>query len=198
MLRNILFSSIGFVIFLGFSTPSHALFEAQAHLGYQTSDYNFSSIAGDPVNNSLDLKKLDVLGLDLTVGIPFIPFDIGVRYEKLAGEISPNLFYADVKSVRKSILIKRRLFDFFGYFGVLGSIGVSHDNEYTVKSNEVLLQRERPKTDFSYSISLEGGVNLIGIQVGAEVGYLGLKLKGKFETIDLSGPYGKILVGIGF
>lgn len=183
---------------LGFSWSAQALIELRVHPGVQKATHNFSNAAGVSHSDKLQFEYLPAFGLDVLVDLPLVPFGFGVRHEQLGGSISPTGYEVTLQAQRQSLLINKRLLDFIGYLGVIGSLGINHSNEYVLKVGSSTLRDEKPSTNFSYSIGVEAGANLLGFQMGAEAGYMSYVMKGKSEEVDLSGLYAKLMVGIGF
>ena len=181
-----------------FSWSAQALIELRVHPGVQKATYNFSHAAGVSHDDKLQFEYLPSFGLDVLVDLPLVPFGFGVRHEQLGGSISPTGYEVTLEGQRQSLLINKRFLDFIGYLGVIGSLGINHSNKYVLKVGNLTRRDEKPSTDFSYSIGLEAGANLLGLQVGAEAGYMSYVMKGKQEEVDLSGLYAKLMVGIGF
>jgi hypothetical protein len=174
------------IAFLLMITPlaSQALFEVRAGYGSLTTD--------EDTYQGGNLDKLTGFNLDFIFEPPlFTDLGFGVRYEKLSMDIGSN---AEADLDRISALINYRFIDLIAYFGLIGSIGLS--NDLSVQAGSVTTDYD---AKLNYSIGIEGGMSLGLIQVGAEVG----KFFGEFENnanadLDLSGIYGKVLVGFGF
>ncbi len=164
---------------------SQALFEIRAGYGTMTPDEDTY------LGNELD--KLNGFNLDFIFEPPLISdMGFGVRYEKLSMDIGNN---AEADLERISALINYRFIDLITYFGLIGTVGIS--NDFSVEIAGVTDDNYDEK--LNYSLGIEGGISLGLIQVGAEIG----KFFGEVEDtgnpdIDISGIYGKVLVGFGF
>lgn len=165
---------------------SHALFELRAGYGVNTLDED--SYAGNSLD---DLKGFNV---DFIFEPPLLTdLGFGLRYEMMDYDFN-GLFSGDGEMNRLSAIVNYRFIDFFAYFGVIGTIGISTDLD--VRTAGVTTAWD---DKMNYSLGAEAGVNLGLISIGAEVG----KFFGEFESagnsdLDLSGLYGKVLVGFGF
>ncbi|MBY0384622.1 hypothetical protein K2X05_05635 [bacterium] len=172
-------------VFLLLPFSSQALFEAR--VGYGTTKLDDDTYQGSQFD---DMKGFN---LDLIFEPPLISdMGFGVRYEKMKMDIDSN---TEADFERISALVNYRFIDLFAYFGVLGTIGLS--NDFTTTTGGVTASGYDPK--LNYSIGLEGGVSLGLFSIGAEVGKLFAEVKNPgFPDIDLSGMYGKIILGVGF
>lgn len=172
-------------LFLLLPFSSQALFEAR--VGYGTTKLDEDTYG----TNTFD--DMNGFNLDLIFEPPLISdMGFGIRYEKMTMDINPNI---ESDFERISALFNYRFIDFFTYFGVLGTIGIS--NDFTTTAGGVTDSDYDPK--LNYSIGLEGGVSLGLFSVGAEVGKLFAEVENPgAPDIDLSGMYGKVILGVGF
>ena len=191
---NLFFASLCF--FMSFS--AQALFEARLHGGQQIVSQDFNDFKNITFDKLLNLKISNAAGVDLVFDLPFFPVGIGLRYEQIKSSLENSDFHVELESERQSILINKRFIDFVGYFGLIGTLGFSHNNTYSVKILDVVKRNEKPETDLSYSVGIEGGFKIVALQIGLELGYLDWKMKGNSEDLDFSGYYGKVLLGFGF
>ncbi len=164
---------------------SQALFEVRA--GYGTTQMDEETYLGFAVE---DMKGFN---LDLIIEPPLLTdMGFGVRYEKMAFDIGTG---TEAELERISALVNYRIIDLFAYFGVIATVGIS--NDFTTETAGVTADNYDPK--LNYSAGVEGGISLGIIQVGAEIGkFFGEVENPGFADIDISGLYGKVLVGFGF
>lgn len=175
---------IFFCLLLLAPLSSQALFEIRA--GYGTTTMDEDTYSGVSVD---DMKGYN---LDVIFEPPILTdMGFGLRYEKMKFDIGS----AEAELERISAIINYRFIDFVTYLGVIGTVGLSNDFQTT---NAGVTSDDYDPT-LNYSIGLEGGVSLGLISIGAEVG----KFFGEVESpglsdLDISGLYGKVLVGFGF
>jgi len=169
---------------LALPLSSHALFEVRA--GYGTIDPGDNSYQGN------SLGKMSGFNLDAIVEPPLITdLGFGLRYEKMKMDIGSG---SKGELERVSALINYHIIDLFAYFGVIGTIGIS--NDFTMSGT---LPNSGLDPKMNYTLGVEGGLSLGLIKVGAELGQFFGKVKYSGNPdIDLSGLYGKIIVGFGF
>jgi hypothetical protein len=159
---------------------SHALFEVRA--GYGTTKMDEDTYGG------LSVDDMSGYNLDVILEPPVITdMGFGLRYEKMKFDIGTS----EAELERISALINYRFIDFITYFGLIATVGLS--NDFNIDGDDDF------DTTLNYSAGVEAGVSLGLIQIGAEVG----KFFGEVENpgspdIDISGLYGKVLVGFGF
>lgn len=167
------------------TAQSHALFEARLGYGINT--------LSDKTYQGVDFKQMSGFNLDAIVEPPFITdLGIGLRYEMMSMDHGSS---AKVDMDRLSLLVNYRIIDFFAYFGPIATYAITNTAKYKVGSASTDLDEKA-----TYSVGLEGGVNLGLFSVGAELG----KMFGKFtlpadgSTIDIGSIYIKVLAGVGF
>lgn len=179
-------------LFMG--SPAQALIEFRGHYGLQVSKPDLQA-------NLPAVSSLKGFGADVIVSPPFIPLAVGLRYETLSQEESNSYGLVKIDYNRVALLGGLRLIDTLIFLGPIASMGVTHGGNVKVqipKGNTVY--NEKNDVNLSYSVGVEGGVKLLGLLVGAEVGYLALKIKGSGTTQDakLDGVYTKALIGFAF
>jgi hypothetical protein len=164
---------------------SQALFEIRA--GYGTSKMDEDTYGVATVD---DMKGYN---LDVIFEPPLITdMGFGLRYEKMKFDIGSG---TEAELERIAAIINYRFIDFITYFGLIGTVGLSNDFQTTTSG----VTADNYDPSLNYSVGVEAGVSLGLIQVGAEVG----KFFGDVESagspdLDISGLYGKVLVGFGF
>jgi hypothetical protein len=173
------------ILFLLLPLSSQALFEAR--VGYGTTKMDDDSYGGQ------ELDDMNGFNLDFIFEPPLISdMGFGVRYEKMSMDVGAG---TEADFERISALVNYRFIDLITYFGLIATVGIS--NDFTTKTAGVTTSNYDPK--LNYSFGLEGGISLGLFSIGAEVG----KLKGEIENpgspdIDISGLYGKVILGVGF
>lgn len=147
----------------------------------------------------------------LTADFLFIPTDLvlGVRYENLsAKKTGSNDYYTEAKLTRTSAIIGYRMFNTGIYFGPLLTVGIVSDLKYKIQSAAA---SELKASKTTVGLGFEAGVHLLGLLVGAEVGYLSANMgklqddagdargaNGSNMNADLSGTYARALIGLAF
>ncbi len=167
-------------LFLLAPLSSQALFVIRA--GFGTTQMDEDTYGGFAVD---DMKGYN---LDVIFEPPLLTdMGFGLRYEKMTFDIGTS----EAELERIAAIINYRFIDFFTYFGVISTFGLS--NDFKIGSNEDF------DPSFNYSLGAEAGLNLGLIQIGAEVGkFFGDVGNPGSPDLDISGLYGKILVGFGF
>lgn len=178
------FLSVFAIIF--FTAQSQALIEVRAGYGTQTLDEE--SYAG------ADFGQLKGFNLDAIFEPPLITdLGFGLRYEMLSMEHEG--VNADLDMDRLSLLINYRVIDFVAFLGFIGTYALTNTAEYKAGGATVNFDEKA-----TYTLGVEGGVNLGIFSIGAEIG----KMFGKLEhpsngsEIKLDSMYAKVLFGIGF
>lgn len=192
-MKNFLFFSLIVCSVSFYSHLSSALVELKIHGGISQVDPDLGAAFKD------DISSIPGYGLDAVVNLPMVPLGFGLRYEQMGEDVSsivPNQDF-DVRMKRVSLLINKRLIDTILIVGIVGSIGITHDN--TVKIGSII--NESPSNEPTYSLGVEVGAKLLGFLVSGEIGYLKFKLKDAGalpKAYDFSGTYIKAMVGFGF
>lgn len=158
--------------------------------------------------NGLNTDDIQSYNLDLFLNIPVLPIGVGLRYEQASQDESVSVsgssakFDLDVQNI--SLLIDWRIIDTLFYVGPLVSIGLpSADLDFNNGQSLQNFSKSLDGENLSYSLAAEAGVHIKNFIVGAEAGYQSLELESpntpNFNSaIDLSGFYGKLLVGLSF
>lgn len=167
-------------------SQAQAIVELRAGYGIQT--------PADSEQNGQTLKSMAGFNVDAIVELPMVPFGFGLRYENLGSKISiPTIGDVDATFERTSLLVNYRIIDLLVYAGLIGSLGFQNNLKVETPGSTTELD-----TSLTYSVGAEAGVSLGLIMLGAELGYIGAKLKDNTNEGDLSGVYAKALVGVGF
>jgi hypothetical protein len=186
------------------SQPAHALFEARLTYGLLGSNPDLGAM----FNTGASLPSLTPtygLGADVIVSPPFFPIGFGLRYESMGvtASSSGNDFKANY--TRTALLVNYRLIDTLLFLGPIFSYGLSHSGEIKVVQNGTETSNFSSSNMTSYSAGLEAGVKLVGLRLGAEVGYEDFRWKDAKDShsnaanqdINMSGTYAKVLLGFG-
>jgi hypothetical protein len=161
----------------------------------------------DEVNSAsgggLDSDDFDNYFADLYVNLPALPIGVGLRHEWINQDQSSGGNKWDLEAKNISVLVDWRILDNVVYLGPILSIGYpSADLDFETPGVTFSDRIDSGKP--SYSIGAEVGAHLSAFIVGAEAGYQSLELddfkssSGSEVDVDLSGFYGKVLVGISF
>ncbi len=173
-----------FITALLFLIPlsSHALLEIRAGAGKNMFDED--TYGGQQLDDSMGYN------LDVIFEPPMLTdLGLGVRYEKINFDFGTG----EAEWTRIAGLVNYRIIDFIGYFGVIGTVGISNDFEIDYPAGTASDFDEK----LNFTIGLEGGVNLGIFSIGAEVGKMFAKVENPgFADIDLNSTYAKILFGI--
>lgn len=149
-----------------------------------------------------EITQLTGYGADAIISLPLIPFIFGLRYEMLGLEEDNSNALVEVDIDRLSVLGGLRIIDTLVYLGAIGTVGVNHTGTQLVeqKNPTIELLNEDVDIDFSFTLGVEGGVKLGGLLLGAEMGYVSMKVKNSEndEELDLTGSYLKGHLGFSF
>ena len=186
------------------SNPAAALLEARV-------GYEMLNIAG--INNQDDNlpSTNNLTGLTADGLVILSDYVIGLRYENLSGKKTSGSNEIEAKFNRTSVVLGYRLWDTGLYFGPIATVGVLSTLNYKTRSAAPVEYKNEKMT---LGLGIEGGVHLLGLLVGGEIGYLSanmgnLKYKGtgaeatgamnaQKMPADLSGVYARVLVGLAF
>ncbi|MFN3697618.1 MAG: hypothetical protein ACK4VO_09260 [Pseudobdellovibrio sp.] len=146
------------------------------------------------------------LGADVIVKLPIIPIGFGVRYENLGLDATSGSIEGHAKLTRTAALINYRFIDTIIHFGVIGSYGISHSGNVSVKSGNTNVVDYNDGSFSTYTAGLELEVKpliVLPLIVGAEAGYMSAKWNDAKDSIastkkdvDLSGSYIKFFLGL--
>lgn len=209
--NNFLRSAFGLAALLSFmSIPAHAIVELRLHGG-------INRVAPGDINdlNIDDLKFSQMTGYGADLLLQFTPvIGLGLRYENASEKKS-----ADVANVKKSTLLEAnrlavlmdyRFIDTGLYFGPIGSFGVTNTLKYTYTTGSTVTEYKAGSV-MSYTAGIELGLKISEILLGIEGGYAStvgtdlkdgddniLKNSGNNVKADLTGMYGKVIMGFTF
>lgn len=175
------------------SVKAGSLLEVRAGAGLVGSD---PKDLNDKLKGSgMDFGSFDNYNLDVFLNIPAFPIGLGVRNEWLNDTQSGSGTDLEVNVNNLTVLADLRLLDnALFYVGPIVGIGYPWGE---LKGNAG--SNNLDKQNLSYSLAGEAGVKLGRFILAAEAGYSSLKLKTEngSTSVDLSGFYGKAMVGIG-
>lgn len=145
------------------------------------------------------------LGADLVFFIPLTGVSLGVRHEDFALDFSKGGTKYESSASRTSLLLGWRWVDTLVYFGPVLTYGISHSGGYAKITESASTTSDLTSdSQTSYSAGLELGTKLLGFRVGLEAGYMNYQWKNLTGTVgtntsklDLSGTYGKVIIGFG-
>ncbi|MGZ3744252.1 MAG: hypothetical protein ACXVB1_12505 [Pseudobdellovibrionaceae bacterium] len=186
------------------SLPAHALFDARLTYGLLASKPDMASLF--PGQSSLPtVAPTYGLGADVIVSPPLFPIGFGLRYENMGVSASSGSLEFKANYTRTAILLNYRLIDTLVFLGPIFSYGLSHSGSVKALNGGTEIANFGSSKISSYSVGLEAGVKLIGINVGAEAGYQDFRWKDAQDStntlatqdINMSGSYVKVLLGIG-
>jgi hypothetical protein len=179
-----------------FSIPSFALIEVRINYGLLQTKPNLDQLyTGSTANPSVPVVY--GYGGDAIVTLPvLLDWGLGMRYESFGFKASSGGLEFKNSVTRTSLVANRRFLETLVYLGPIFTVGLAHDMSITITDNSVQQSKVSSNKCFSYSVGVEGGANLIGLMVGAELGYQSMKFTDTPE-VDLSGTYAKLSVGIG-
>jgi len=115
------------------------------------------------------------LGADLIVKLPLIPIGFGVRYENLGLSATSGSVEGAAKLTRTSALINYRFIDTIIHFGLIGSYGLSHSGNMSVKSGGTNVVDYSGDNFTTYSAGLELEVKpliVLPLIIGVEAGFM--------------------------
>ncbi len=181
---------------------AHALFEARASVGALSSQLNLADVYA--ISGAPSTTPAYGFGADVIIMPPLFPIGFGARYETTGLKSSGGGADFNFSTSRTSVLINSRFIDSFIYLGPIFTYGISHTATLNAKVSDVEVANWTGSSLSSYTIGVEGGVNLIGIVIGGELGYEDFRWKGATDTIssqskdiNLSGNYLRIMFGFG-
>ncbi len=199
------------------SITSHGLIEIRAGLNTQTGspkDYN-DYIDEECVGCGTKADKMAGLGFDVVAKIPLIPFGFGIRYDNMKQSVEvPGVAKLTQDFKATSLLLNYRFWDTLAYVGPIFTYGLSNqstlDLEVTANPSQNFSGKAGKAT--AYTAGIEGGLKLGLLRLGAEAGYgsfIAQDIKDSAgaplvattksaEKIDLTGPYFRIQLGVGF
>ena len=195
------------IVFLAttmFANSASALLEAR--VGYELLNIKGINNQDDNLPSTSNLSGLTADGL-----VILSDYVVGLRYEALSGKKSTGTYEVEAKLNRASLVLGYRLWDTGLYFGPIATVGVLSTLNYKTRSASLV---EYKNDKMTLGLGFEGGVHLLGLLVGGEIGYLSANMGNlKFKDgggeatgamnaqkmpADLSGMYARVLVGFAF
>jgi hypothetical protein len=199
------FSKFLFIVFLGiqaWALPSQALIEARGFVGLNTTNPgDLNNLTSPPVA----LAGLLAYGADVIVSPPLLGVGFGLRYEAAGQKVAAGGAEIDLKATRVAAVVNYRLIETGIFLGPIATLGLTHSLSLAATGSGYGSSIDGSNAT-SYSLGVEGGVNLLGLVLGAEVGYQAwtvkeLKSGGSViadKKADLTGIYARAFVGFGF
>lgn len=197
---------ISLFFFLSFLTAAkaHALFDVRLSYGLLASNPDLSEL----YNGGITVPSVAPtygIGVDGVVKLPLIPVGFGLRYENMGLTASNSGLDFKADYSRTSLLVNYHFIDTLLYVGPLLTYGISHSGKIKATENGVDKSNFSPGSVTSYSIGVEAGIKLLAFTVGAEVGYEDFRWNNSRDStgnlpnrdINMSGSYGKIVLGFG-
>lgn len=162
------------------------------------SEFNDYSAPREKVNSLTGLTG------DILLNAAIMPINIGARYEQFTFDKGSGASQSKLDFQRISVVLNNRFIDTGAYVGLVATIGLSNELKDKITNNKA-------SSSLSGSIGLEAGVKFGFLMVGVEGGYLiaplgnlktstgGTVMNGSEPvTVDMSGVYGRGLVGFNF
>jgi hypothetical protein len=192
------------------SVPAQALIELKG--GYSFLNTNPVDINGLNPSTVPKLGTMNSVSIDAMATLPAMAVGLGVRYETISAKDTSTSGSFKADWTRVSIIVDKRLIDTGVYAGPVATIGVSNDFKYATTINGT-------RTDYhsSGNVSASGGFELGArlsiFRFGGEAGYMyaplgqlknqtaggtAMKADGSAAQVNLSGPYFRLLFGLGF
>lgn len=189
---------------LVFSNPSWALFEARIGYGTLVSKPNTGALTNSTAALPATSANAGIVA-DFFVSPPLFDMGIGLRYEKMSSSFGTSLLKFDTKMTETSLFLNYRILNTLIYTGPTFTYGFSNSGSMQSIVGGTTITDFSPGTISNYSFGWELGAKLLAFRVGAEAGYKILKWndskdsKGVLanKSIDLSGAYVLVLVGMG-
>lgn len=185
---------------------AHALIELKVGYGALASTTDLGPLYSTP-GDVPGIVPQHGLVADLIVSPPLLSWGFGLRTESLGLSASSGDLKFDSKMNRTSALVSYRLIDTLLYLGPVATFGLTNKLTMKIIDNGTEISNFSSDKSTSYSIGIEGGVKLVGLLIGGELGYQSLKFKDADDTgtanmptqdIDLSGTYLRVGIGFGF
>lgn len=189
------------------SMAQAGLIEIRGGAGLTAADPDaFEERVNTVAGGGLSSDEFESFNADVFVNLPVLPIGFGLRHEWLNQDQTSSAggttseWDLDIRNV--SLLVDLRLIDTKLYLGPIVSLGYPWA-ELDFRSGGTNVSDNLDADKISYSLGVEAGVNLGRFLVGAEAGYQSLELKKSDSpalqaNVDLSGFYGKVLVGLTF
>lgn len=197
-----LFAAIS--IFFLAPTSAFALLEARVSYGFLASNTDLSSLCPTCTASAPSIVPTYGLGIDaiVTLPMPLVP-GFGLRYENMGLKVGSGGLDFESQFTRTALVLNWRPLDSLIYAGPIFTYGLSHSTELKAIESGTTKANFSSDSVTSYSLGIEGGVKLIGISVGAEVGYMNFKWNdahdktgnAQNQDINMSGPYTKFILG---
>lgn len=196
MKKNLGWFVLSLAVFGGTAVRAESLLEIRGGAGIVASDPKaFNEAVKNDFGDGLDSGDFSNYNVDVFFNIPVLPIGVGIRQEWLNDSQGNGVddWEIDVKNL--SLLVDLRLLDNdLFYVGPIMAIGYP-SGDLKISGGKSNLD----KSQISYSLAGEAGLKLGRFILAAEAGYSSLELEHEDSStkVDLSGFYGKAMVGIG-
>ncbi len=193
------------VVWMGMGFSQAGILELRAGAGMNAANPDaFEDRVNAVSNQDLKSDNFDNFNADIFINFPVLPLGVGVRHEWLNNKESSGGEDWKIKANNLAVLVDWRFIDTIVYVGPIVSVGYPWaDVDFNGSADRVSDQIQSDQ--LSYSGGAELGVKFGGFIIGTEAGYQSLKFKnvksqnGNVNSkLDLSGFYGKVMLGITF
>lgn len=178
------------------------------YTGLVSKDVFSKACEGSSCSSIPKMVPLFGLGADVLFKLPLLPFGFGLRNENLTADNTAQNTEALVKLNRTALLLNYRFIDTIVHFGVVGTHGINHTSNITVKNSGLNAVDYGNGNWATTSFGVEFEVKpliLFPLVVGAEGGYLMAEWSDAKDSVaqiqknmNLSGTYLKVFVGLDF
>lgn len=181
-------------VLFGGAAPLRAEFEVRLGFGQNWVSPDDFNKTQEALNPDLKLEAMFGGALDVLFHSPILPLFAGLRYEGYGEQKNAQIpffggYTYDINVKRISAVAGLHLLDTIVFLGPLVTVG--HHSGTIEAGTTNMSKADLDREGISYSIGIDGGVNLKKWTIGAEVSYQSVKFKG----LDLSGLYARLLLG---
>ena len=192
-------------LFMMFSIQAQALIEARLSYGFLGSKPDLSQVYSGPSSIPVVAPVYGV-GADILFNFPLSSWGVGLRYENLNLKVSNSTLDISIATSRSALVVNYRIINTLVFLGPIATYGLTHSGTVKVKENGTEISNISAGSYSSYSIGLEGGISLVGLLLGAEIGNESFVFNNTSDSgsagrppgsLNMSGLYGKVMVGFG-
>jgi len=175
------------------------LLEVRGGVGLLSANPNaFENEFNQTFNENLGSSSFDNYNVDVFLNIPLCPLNVGLRREWMNTKSSGNATDSEIDVNQLMVLVDWRLLDNVVYVGPIVGVGFPK-GDLKINGSKTSLDRNH----LTYSLAGEAGLKLGGFILGAEAGYSSMSFDTQSDdlnktTVNLSGFYGKAMVGMSF
>lgn len=186
------------------SLAQAGILELRGGVGMSASNPDDFEDRANAINQGgVELDELETFNADVFINLPALPIGFGVRQEWLNVDDQGNGGDdIELEATNLLALVDFRIIDSGVYLGPI--IGVGHPSaKIDYKTSTFSVDDDLDADELSYLAGLEFGFVLGHFLIGTEAGYQSVKLKSADSpsidaSIDLSGFYGKVMLGLTF